>query len=120
MSTRPTPSAASTERGDTSPTNHAARTWSGLRALVLELHDRRKEVRDALGMTVIPGEGATHARRRPLTLRELASRLSTDAPYTTLIVHELLQRGLAARLTHPEDRRSKIVTATQPGPRARS
>ena len=79
----------------------------------MELHDRRKEVRDALGMTVIPGEGATHARRRPLTLRELASRLSTDAPYTTLIVHELVQRGLAARLTHPEDRRSKIVTATQ-------
>jgi DNA-binding MarR family transcriptional regulator len=115
MTTRPDPNSASTEPGPSSVAR-AARTWSGMRTLVLDLHDRRKAVSAALGMSFIRAKALRMLTAAgPLTMRELASLLGTDAPYTTLIVHDLEQRGLAARSTHPEDRRSKIVTATQTG-----
>jgi DNA-binding MarR family transcriptional regulator len=90
-----------------------------MRALVLDLHDRRKAVCAALGMSFIRAKALRMlAAAEPLTMRELASRLSIDAPYTSLIVHDLVERGLVARSAHPEDRRSKIVTATEAGSQA--
>jgi DNA-binding MarR family transcriptional regulator len=116
MSTRPDPNSASAEPGGPSSVARAARTWSGMRTLVLDLHDRRKAVSAALGISFIRAKALRMLTAAgPLTMRELASLLGTDAPYTTLIVDDLEQRGLAARSPHPEDRRSKIVTATQTG-----
>ncbi|GIH13400.1 MarR family winged helix-turn-helix transcriptional regulator [Rugosimonospora africana] len=92
-----------------------ARAWRGIRALVLDRYDRRKEVCDSLDMSFIRVKALRYLAEEPLTMRELAARLSTDAPYTTLVVGDLERRGLVARSAHPTDRRSKIVTATPDG-----
>nr|BFD89490.1 MarR family winged helix-turn-helix transcriptional regulator [Kitasatospora sp. Xyl93] len=93
----------------------AARVWQGMNALVLERHDRRKTVAEALGMSF----GRVRALRRlaagPITLRELAERLTADPPYTSVIVDDLVRRGLAERITNPADRRSKLVHLTEEG-----
>ncbi|MFC9225310.1 MarR family winged helix-turn-helix transcriptional regulator [Streptomyces hygroscopicus] len=51
----------------------------------------------------------------PITLRELAERMGTDPPCTTVIVDDLVRRGLAERISHPADRRSKPVHPTEEG-----
>jgi DNA-binding MarR family transcriptional regulator len=110
MTTRPEAFETDTDRPEL-----AGRTWTRLRTLVLELHDRRKEVSAALDMSFIRGKALAKAAAGPCKLRDLAVRLGTDAPYTTLIVDDLEKRGLVIRTPHPDDRRSKLVTVTEAG-----
>jgi DNA-binding MarR family transcriptional regulator len=100
---------------DVNRTELAARSWIGLRTLVLDLHDRRKEVSVALEMGFIRAKALMKVGAGPCKLRDLATRLGTDAPYTTLIVDDLEKRGLVIRTRHPDDRRSKLVTLTDAG-----
>lgn len=100
---------------DVDRTELATRTWTRLRTLVLDLHDRRKEVSVALEMGFIRAKALGKISAAPCKLRDLAARLGTDAPYTTLIVDDLEKRGLVVRTPHPDDRRSKLVTATEAG-----
>jgi DNA-binding MarR family transcriptional regulator len=93
----------------------ATRAWRRLRTLVLEQHDRRRDVCEALGMSFIKVKALRRVAEQPMSMRELADRLSIDRPYTTLVVDELERRGLVERTAHPDDRRSKIVTATSAG-----
>ncbi|WP_241844910.1 MULTISPECIES: MarR family winged helix-turn-helix transcriptional regulator [Streptomyces] len=51
----------------------------------------------------------------PIPLRELAERMGADPPYTSVIVDDLVRRGLAERVTNPADRRSKLVHLTEAG-----
>jgi DNA-binding MarR family transcriptional regulator len=95
----------------------AARVWRGMRVLVLERYDRRKEVCAALDLSFIRVKALRQLAGGPMTLRELAAALITDAPYTTVFVGDLERRGLVARGAHPDDRRRKLVTLT-PGGRA--
>jgi DNA-binding MarR family transcriptional regulator len=102
--------------GGDRPGREAARVWQGMRTLVLEQHDRRKEVCEALDMSFIRVKALRRlAAIGPVTMRELAADLSTDAPYTTLVVDDLERRGLVGRSVHPTDRRSRIVTVTPEG-----
>lgn len=96
-------------------TELAARTWTRLRTLVLDRHDRRKEVSAALEMGFIRAKALGRIATSPCKLRDLGARLGVDAPYTTLIVDDLEKRGLVTRTPHPDDRRSKLVTATEAG-----
>jgi len=48
----------------------------------------------------------------PMTMRELATRLSTDRPYTTLIVDDLEAREMVYPHRSPDGRRAKIVALT--------
>jgi len=86
-----------------------------MRRLVLEQEDRRGEVSEVLGISF----SRTKALRRlvggPRRMNELTAILSTDKPYTTLIVDDLERRGLVQRTIDPEDRRCKIVTITGAG-----
>ncbi|MCW2877976.1 MAG: hypothetical protein JWQ95_2076 [Sphaerisporangium sp.] len=93
----------------------ATRVWHGLRTLVLDRYDRRKEVCDALDMSFIRAKALRRLATAPMTMRQLAAELSTDAPYTTLVVDDLVRRGLVVRDVHPDDRRQKIVTVTAGG-----
>jgi DNA-binding MarR family transcriptional regulator len=93
----------------------ATQAWEGIRALVLELYDRRKDVTEALDMSFIRAKALTKLAVRPMTMRQLGARLSIDPPYTTLVVDDLERRGLVARTVNPEDRRSKLVTVTPAG-----
>ncbi len=96
----------------------AARVWRGMRGLVLDRNDRRKEVCEALGMSFIRIKALRRLASGPLTLRRLAERLMTDPPYTTIVVADLERRGLVTRTAHPGDRRAKLVTVTPEGARA--
>ncbi|MFL6077817.1 MAG: MarR family winged helix-turn-helix transcriptional regulator [Mycobacteriales bacterium] len=93
----------------------ATRAWEGMRALVLEHHDRRKDVTEALDMSFIRAKALTKLAARPMTMRQLGTRLAIDPPYTTVVVDDLERRGLVARTVHPDDRRSKLVTVTPAG-----
>jgi DNA-binding MarR family transcriptional regulator len=96
----------------------ATRTWEGLRTLVLETGERRREVSEALGMSFFRTKALRRLARNPMTLRELASALQSDAPYTTLVVDDLEARELVTRTPHPDDRRRKLVSVTPAGRRA--
>ncbi|TDB82965.1 MarR family transcriptional regulator [Actinomadura sp. KC216] len=95
----------------------AERTWRNLRVLLLERGDRRREATEALGMSFfrIKALRRIAAAPEPMTLRDLADLLLTDRPYTTLVVDDLVGRGLVERSPNPADRRSKLVTATEAG-----
>ncbi|MGH3240737.1 MAG: MarR family winged helix-turn-helix transcriptional regulator [Spirillospora sp.] len=95
----------------------ARRTWHNLRVLLQERGDRRREATEALGMSFfrIKALRRIAAASEPMTLRDLADGLLTDRPYTTLVVDDLVGRGLVERSPNPADRRSKIVTVTAAG-----
>lgn len=52
---------------------------------------------------------------RSLTLVELAERTRADAPATTVIVNDLVERGLVERGPHPTNGRAKLVSLTPAG-----
>ncbi|MCW2855462.1 MAG: hypothetical protein JWR52_1077 [Marmoricola sp.] len=98
----------------TSP-DPATSSWQSMRRLVLELHDRRGAVSDAISMSYMRAKALSQLQPGPLTQRQLSARLMTDAPYTTVIVDDLEQRGLVQRQINPADRRSKLVSITEAG-----
>ncbi|MEW9532210.1 MarR family winged helix-turn-helix transcriptional regulator [Microbispora sp. NPDC049125] len=110
-----TPAAA----GDQGPREDAGgvaeRIWRGVRALVVDDNDRRKEVSAALGLSFVRVKALIVVAGGPVTLRTLADRLVTDAPYTSVVVADLERRGLVERAAHLGDRRVKVVTITPEG-----
>ncbi|MCX4751645.1 MarR family transcriptional regulator [Kitasatospora sp. NBC_01287] len=91
------------------------RIWDVMRFLVLEQGDRRREVAETLGVSFFRAKALRRLLAGPQTMRDLTATLSTDKPYTTLVVDDLERRGYVARTVHPEDRRSKIVSLTPAG-----
>ena len=91
------------------------RIWASLRVLVHERYDRRKKVADALGMSFIRIKALRSLTSGPLTMRRLATELQTDAPYTTVVVDDLVRRGYVERTVDTADRRVKIVQITPAG-----
>jgi DNA-binding MarR family transcriptional regulator len=89
--------------------------WLGLRTLVLDRHDRRAAVTAALGLSFVRVKALRMVADQPLTMRTLAERLATDPPYVTVMVADLVARGLVTREPHPDDRRARLVTVTAAG-----
>lgn len=94
---------------------HAESVWLAMRNLVLEKYDRRPAVADALGMSYIRVKALRRVSAGPVTMRELATAIGSDAPYTSVLVQDLAGRGLVERTEHPDDRRVKVVTITDAG-----
>jgi len=94
----------------------AGRVWATMRDFV-DSHPTKQLLREALDL----GRGSGRVKslqwlaQRPLSLTGLAEALGVDAPYATLIVDSLEQRGLVERQPDPEDRRRKLVTLTPAG-----
>jgi len=99
-------------------TAREAAIWQQLRSLVLDRGDYRRAVSDALGMSFFRVKALRRVAAAPLTMRELAAALTTDASYTTIVVGDLERRGLVSRSAQAGDRRAKVVTATAAGRRA--
>ena len=76
---------------------------------------RRAEVSAQLGMSFIKAKALRRLAAGPLTMGELTADLVTDAPYTSVVVGDLVDRRLAVRTTHPADRRRKVVALTPAG-----
>jgi DNA-binding MarR family transcriptional regulator len=96
--------------------DQAGRVWAAMRALV-DSHPTKQRLRDALDI----GRGSGRVKslmwltEGPLSLSGLAEAIGVDAPYATLIVDSLEQRGLVERQPDPADRRRKLVTLTPAG-----
>jgi DNA-binding MarR family transcriptional regulator len=94
----------------------AGRVWAAMRALV-EGQPTKQRLRDALDL----GRGSGRVKsliwltEGPLSLSGLAAAIGVDAPYATLIVDSLEERGLVERQPDPADRRRKLVTLTPAG-----
>ena len=95
----------------------ATRVWEAMRTLVLA-SDHRDEVCAALGMSSFRVKVLRRVAQEPVTMGVLAERLGSDPPYVSVVVDDLVRRGLMARTGHPDDRRRKIVSVTAAGARA--
>jgi DNA-binding MarR family transcriptional regulator len=92
----------------------ARAAWSRMRELVLQA-DNRKAAAEALGMSFQRVKALGRIARQDLAHHELAAYLGTDKPYTTVIIRDLLDRGLVESRPHPQDGRSKVVSVTPAG-----
>jgi len=101
---------------DQASDDQAGRVWAAMRALV-EGQPTKQRLRDALDL----GRGSGRVKsliwlaEGPLSLSGLAEAVGVDAPYATLIVDNLEERGLVERQPDPADRRRKLVTLTPEG-----
>jgi DNA-binding MarR family transcriptional regulator len=106
-------------RQSTGDDDKAERVWAAMRNLVAS-HPRKELIRDALDL----GRGSGRVKslmwlsEGPLSLSGLAEAIGVDAPYATLIVDSLEERGLVERQPDPEDRRRKLVSLTPVGTEA--
>lgn len=92
----------------------ADRVWGAMRDLVHD-YERQREVVDALGMSLAKVKALRKISRSPMTCKQLAARMLTDAPRASVLIDELVQRGLAVRTVDPDDRRVRIVRLTDLG-----
>ncbi|MBV2364520.1 MarR family winged helix-turn-helix transcriptional regulator [Streptomonospora nanhaiensis] len=67
-----------------------------------------------LGLTA-PQATALREMSGPLTMRELAERMSCEPSNATFVVDKLEKQGLVERHAHPTDRRAKRISLTPEG-----
>ncbi|SDI76926.1 transcriptional regulator, MarR family [Frankineae bacterium MT45] len=85
-----------------------------MRSVVLD-NDSRAAVAEELGMSFVRAKALRHLAQQSQRLRELAQALAIDAPYATVIIDDLEERGLVERRVDPADRRCRLVSVTAAG-----
>src|SRR4051794_24727809 len=93
----------------------AVDAWRSMRALVLDLHDRRAAVSEAIGMSYLRAKALRLLVPGPMLMRDLCGALTTDASSPTVMADDREARGLVAREVTPADRRSRLVRITDAG-----
>jgi DNA-binding MarR family transcriptional regulator len=94
------------------------RAWQTFVTLVMDTRgDFRRNASAATGLPFSRLRALKRVGKTPMTLRDLAEAMSTDAPAATVIVNDLEARGLVRRAPHPDDKRAKIVSVTPAGKR---
>lgn len=97
----------------------AERELCGLvNGLAQQIADHVRERAVALGLT---GAQATALREMtgPMTMRELAERMSCEPSNATFVVDKLEKQGLIERRAHPTDRRARHLVLTAQGTQLR-
>lgn len=90
--------------------------WQTLVAWVMDSRgDWRRKVTDATGLPFSRIRALKRLHAGPMTLKDLAEAMSTDAPAATVAINDLESRGLVERCPHPENRRAKLVSITPAG-----
>lgn len=84
---------------------------SGLAQRIAE-HVRERAV--TLGLTAAQAT-ALREMSGPMTMRELAERMSCEPSNTTFVIDKLEKQGLVERHPHPTDRRAKHLVLTAEG-----
>lgn len=93
----------------------ASRAHAAMTHLVLEQQNPRQAVADATGISFSRARVLRRLLNGPARMSDLAARLGTDKPYLTIMVDDLVQRGLVTRIVAPDDRRAKVVALTEAG-----
>ncbi|MFI8933674.1 MarR family winged helix-turn-helix transcriptional regulator [Streptomyces sp. NPDC053474] len=108
---------ASAETDPAAPADLPAADWRvcGLvNALARRIETHVREHAIALGLTA-PQAIALRELTGPLTLRELAQRMSCEPSNATFVSDRLEEQGLVERRPHPSDRRAKQLVLTPQG-----
>src|ERR1700729_108330 len=92
----------------------AREAWQAMADLVLN-NERRREVREEVGLSFGKIRALRRIARRPMPMSELGSLLTVDPPNLTPVVDDLERAGLVERQPHPTDRRVKLVVAAPAG-----
>jgi DNA-binding MarR family transcriptional regulator len=96
----------------------ADRAWHALVAMVMDSRgDWRRKISEASGIPFSRFRALKRLVDAPMTLKELAEAMTTDAPAATVAINDLEERGLVERYPHPTDRRAKLVSITAAGRR---
>jgi DNA-binding MarR family transcriptional regulator len=92
----------------------AAEVWLLISDLVLD-QDRRRRVSEATGIGFGPARVVRRVAKRPMPMRELAEMLGIEPSNASVLVNRLEDDGLVRRESDPNDRRTRLVTATRKG-----
>lgn len=99
----------------TEPQAIAERELCGLvNGLAQQIADHVRERATALGLTAAQAT-ALRELTGPMTMRELAERMSCEPSNATFVVDKLEKQGLIERRAHPTDRRAKHLVLTGDG-----
>jgi DNA-binding MarR family transcriptional regulator len=93
----------------------AERELCGLvNGLAQQIADHVRERAITLGLTA-PQATALREMTGPMTMRELAERMSCEPSNATFVVDKLEKQGLVERHPHPTDRRARHLVLTTEG-----
>ena len=93
----------------------AERELCGLvNGLAQQIADHVRERATGLGLTAAQAT-ALREMTGPMTMRELAERMSCEPSNATFVVDKLEKQGLVERHPHPTDRRAKRLVLTDAG-----
>lgn len=93
----------------------AERELCGLvNGLAQQIADHVRERAVALGLTAAQAT-ALREMTGPMTMRELAERMSCEPSNATFVVDRLEKQGLIERHAHPTDRRARQLVLTRDG-----
>lgn len=93
----------------------AERELCGLvNGLAQQIADHVRVRATALGLTA-PQATALRELTGPMTMRELAERMSCEPSNATFVVDNLAKKGLLERRPHPTDRRARHLVLTPTG-----
>lgn len=93
----------------------AERQLCGLvNGLAQRIAEHVRERAATLGLTA-PQATALREMSGPMTMRDLAERMSCEPSNTTFVVDKLEKQGLVERHPHPTDRRAKHLVLTAAG-----
>ncbi|MGW7073011.1 MarR family winged helix-turn-helix transcriptional regulator [Streptomyces sp. NPDC054855] len=97
----------------------AERELCGLvNGLAQQISDHVRERAVTLGLTAAQAT-ALREMTGPMTMRELAERMSCEPSNATFVIDKLEKRGLVERRAHPTDRRAKHLVLTSAGSASR-
>ncbi|MGC0417978.1 MarR family winged helix-turn-helix transcriptional regulator [Embleya sp. AB8] len=82
--------------------------------LAQQIADHVRERALTLGLTA-PQATALRELSGPMTMRELAERMSCEPSNATFVVDKLEKQGLVERRAHPTDRRARHLVLTTEG-----
>ncbi|MAU82826.1 MarR family transcriptional regulator [Gordonia sp. Z-3] len=105
---------AEAEAPETAPS--ATELWFTMNSLVRDhAAESRSRIDARIDMPFSRFRALRRVATRELTQSELARRLGIDAPATSVIVNDLVDRGLVSREPRADDRRFKVVAITDAG-----
>jgi DNA-binding MarR family transcriptional regulator len=85
-----------------------------VRGLASHIEDHLRVRAVSVGLTASQGTALCELTR-PMTLRELAERMSCEPSNATFVADRLEERGYLERRPHPDDRRAKQLVLTPKG-----
>jgi DNA-binding MarR family transcriptional regulator len=104
-------------------------TRSVLEAVVVANHEMFMLTSDRID-AVVAEQGLTQATAQalwmidpneaPPSMKAMADRLFCNAPNLSFVTNQLVDRGYVERSVDPDDRRSRVLTLTESGRRARA